>query len=105
MTRQVFEVDHRHLQAAAEAMVGVGVEKAIVSVAPRLNCLRLAGEAAGGTVSILIAGEGSTQSPAIAAPVPDPLEFVFEERTKSGPRATRSRTPEPLSIPDDQIPF
>ena len=99
MTRQVFEVDPRHLVAAAEAIIACGGERCEIAVAPRWNVLKLQAVSETLAASIMIAGE-TFDAP---APTPDqagedetedadPLSFKVEDRRGSH-KGTASKPP------------
>ena len=104
-TRAVFELDPRHLLAAAEALVATGAEKVTIAIAPRWNALAAIAESPAVHATFLIAGEpiGSPR-PAADQDDDDPLTFTIEGRKPRGAPARRRPAVAPLPI-DDDIPF
>jgi hypothetical protein len=103
-TRAVFELDPRHLLAAAEALVATGAEKVTIAIAPRWNALAAMAESPDVHATFLIAGEPiESPGPAADQDDDDPLTFTIEGRKPRGAPARR-RPPAPLPI-DDDIPF
>lgn len=109
MTRTVFELDPRHLLAAAKALVATGAETMTVAIAPRWNVLACMAETKQVSATFLVAGE------TFAAPAPgpdatlaggDPLEFVIEKRTGTSARPAAQRSPTAkCGIPAHEIPW
>lgn len=105
MTRTVFELDPRHLLAVAEALVATGAEKISIAVAPRWNALACMAATSDVSVSFVIAGETIVEPSLETAAEDDcdPLTFtIVGRKTRS---VSQAKTIEPLTIPDDEIPF
>ena len=110
MTKQVFEVDPRHLLAVAEAMVAAGAERMTVAVAPRWNVLSCSTETSEICATFLIAGEtfdhADPASGGSGKDTADPMSFTIGEGRRKATGPTRRRKGIDTSgIPDNEIPW
>jgi hypothetical protein len=105
MTKNVFELDPRHLLAVAEALVQTGAEKVTIAVATRWNVLACSTETDELTAIFLIAGETFDQ-PDPGETTDDLLSFTIGERKPRTPLPPRRRKGiDPSGIPENEIPW
>lgn len=108
MTKEIFQLDPRHLLAVAEAMVATGAETVTIAAAPRWNVLAAIVETGDLSATFLVAGE-TLERPSIAKTQAideqDPLAFTIEDRKRTARASARHRKVSEADWCPDDIPF